>query len=125
MDKQNIFLVIIGIVIICGIGSYFLVPDDEKDANVAQYPITFYYGDTCPHCQKVEAYIAENDIEQHVDFVQKEVYNDTENANELRTVAEFCGMDTTRIGVPVLWTGEECLLGDQDIIAFFGEYVAQ
>jgi len=81
--------------------------------------IVLFYGDGCPHCALVEKFVSENDIEAKVPFTKKEVYYNKQNANELTEKAEICGMPTDSIGVPFLWDGSKCLVGDQPIIDFF------
>lgn len=81
--------------------------------------IILFYGDGCPHCAIVEEYIKENKIQDKISFVQKEVYYNQNNAGELEVKAKICGLSTDSIGVPFLWDGEKCLIGDQDIINFF------
>ena len=45
--------------------------------------------------------------------------NNQNNAKELTEKARICGLPTDSIGVPFLWDGEKCFIGDQDIINFF------
>ena len=81
--------------------------------------IILFYGDGCPHCAIVEEYIKKNSIGDKISFAQKEVYYNQNNAIELEAKAKICGLPTDSIGVPFLWNGEKCLIGDQDIINFF------
>ncbi|MBU0722531.1 hypothetical protein KKA93_03705 [Patescibacteria group bacterium] len=81
--------------------------------------IVLFYGDACPHCKIVEKYIEENNIKNKISFVQKEIYYNQSNAKELEAKAKICGLPTNSIGVPFLWDGKKCLIGDQDIINFF------
>lgn len=81
--------------------------------------IVLFYGDGCPHCALVEEYVSQNGIETKVPFAKKEVYYNKQNADELVAKARTCGMPTDSIGVPFLWDGSKCLVGDQDIIEFF------
>jgi len=67
----------------------------------------------------VEEYIKENNINDKISFAQKEVYYNQNNAKELEAKAKICELPTDSIGVPLLWDGEKCLIGDQDIINFF------
>ena len=83
--------------------------------------IVLFYGDGCPHCVIVEEYIEENNIQDKVSFNRKEVYYNKQNADELVSRAQDCDIPTDSIGVPFLWDGENCLIGDQDIINFFKE----
>jgi len=83
--------------------------------------IILFYGDGCPHCALVEKYVAENNVAAKVPFVKKEVYYNNKNAEEMAAKAKTCGLPTDSIGVPFLWDGSKCLVGDQDIIGFFKE----
>jgi len=87
--------------------------------------IVLYYGDGCPHCALVEEFVAKNNIEAEVTFAKKEVYYNKQNADELVAKAQICGMPTDSIGVPFLWDGSKCLVGDQDIIEFFKTKINQ
>lgn len=81
--------------------------------------VILFYGDGCPHCAIVEEYLDSNNVLEQVQYVMKEVYYNQVNANELGEKAKYCGMPTDSIGVPFLWDGSNCYVGDQDIIEFF------
>ncbi len=87
--------------------------------NQSASQIILFYGDGCPHCKIVEEYINENNVQNKISFAQKEVYYNQSNTKELEAKAKICGLPTDSIGVPFLWDGEKCLIGDQDIINFF------
>lgn len=88
--------------------------DQQPTAN----SLILYYGDGCPHCKIVEDYLAANPATKQLKIISKEVYSNPDNANELVNHATTCGLDTADIGVPFLWTGQNCLIGDQPIIDF-------
>jgi glutaredoxin len=92
-------------------------PTSQENQQSSQ--IILFYGDGCPHCTIVEEYIKKNSIGDKISFAQKEVYYNQNNAIELEAKAKICGLPTDSIGVPFLWNGEDCLIGDQDIINFF------
>ena len=92
-----------------------------KATNQTTEQIILFYGDGCPHCALVEQYVAANNVAAKVPFVKKEVYYNNKNAEELAAKAKTCGLPTDSIGVPFLWDGSKCLVGDQDIIEFFKE----
>ena len=81
--------------------------------------ITFFYGDGCSYCKAVETYFDDNEVENRIDFTKREVYNNQANATLMAAKARACGLNTNSIGVPFLWDGSQCLIGDRDIIAFF------
>jgi len=93
-------------------------PELTVNNNQAQGVILFY-GDGCPHCAIVEEYLDTNNVSEQVAYVMKEVYYNQANAAELGEKAKSCGMPTDSIGVPFLWDGSNCYVGDQDIIEFF------
>jgi len=118
--------------------SFFVLSQDKKDRSVsnsstengsiegesqAQNGIIFFYGDGCPHCAIVEEYIKENKVAEKLAFSQKEVYYNRNNSKELEEKAKICGMSTDSIGVPFLWDGEKCLVGDADIVEFFKQKI--
>jgi|WetSurMetagenome_2_1015567.scaffolds.fasta_scaffold62363_2 glutaredoxin len=122
--NKKVILIATGIIILLAISTLIafktikppspaLVKSDDK--------IILYYGATCPHCLKVEQFMADNKIEEKISITKKEVYNDKNNAAELGEKAHQCGLDTSSIGIPFLWDGPEakCLVGDEDIINFF------
>lgn len=78
-----------------------------------------FYSLSCPHCQTVEQYIETNKVKEKYSFDRLEVSKNQNNSAQLAAKARVCGLDTQGIGVPFLWTGEKCLMGDADIIEFF------
>jgi glutaredoxin len=95
----------------------FLTNDKQGSAEVV-----LFYGTTCPHCKIVEEYIDKNNIESKLDIEYKEIYSNSINAQELKNRASFCGLDVQYIGVPFLWDGSNCYMGDGDIIEFLKQY---
>jgi len=96
-----------------------LSDNHQENQQIEKSQIILFYGDGCPHCAIVEDYIKENNIIDKISFVRKEVYYNQNNAKELTEKARICGLPTDSIGVPFLWDGEKCFIGDQDIINFF------
>lgn len=92
---------------------------NQPEKKFSDSQITLFYGDGCPHCEIVDKYILENKVEEKVSFDKKEVYNNQENQRELIEKARICNIPVNNIGVPFLWDGQNCLIGDQDIINFF------
>ena len=91
------------------------------DVIVTDSPIVFYFGVTCPHCKIVEQYLKDNKVAEKVSFSMKEVYKNKDNASEAVAKAALCGIDKKKMGVPFLWDGEKCYVGDENIINFFKE----
>jgi glutaredoxin len=122
MRRITPFLIFLGIFIVLGIGFYF---SREKKSSPDQNlkGIVLFYGIGCPHCAKVEEFIKTNKIKEKIEFEEKEVYYNKENAQKLIEIAKKCGFNENEIGVPFLWDGENqrCIVGDEPIINFFKE----
>ncbi|MFH1601656.1 MAG: hypothetical protein ABIB61_01730 [Candidatus Shapirobacteria bacterium] len=126
-----IIIVIVGLlsIIVWGSRSNQAVstePTQNEQASVSESPITvasdaliFFYGNTCPHCEDVEEWMTENKIEEKIQIVKKEVYDNHANSLELTQAAKSCSLPTDSIGVPFLYTPEgECSIGTPDITAY-------
>ncbi|MDD5103172.1 MAG: hypothetical protein PHX93_02110 [Candidatus Peribacteraceae bacterium] len=109
--------VIGGIAVIVFLAAVFFIA--RSSGSALPGGMVLYYGDGCPHCANVEAFVQGNDVESKVSFSRKEVYLNKSNARELARVAKHCGLPTDSIAVPLFWTATQCLTGDKDIIAFF------
>jgi glutaredoxin len=122
MKKLFFGLIILTIFLLSGCSLNNTQNTENRFAD-SEEGIVFFYGEGCPHCAKVEEFFKDNNIEDKVDFVKKEVYKNRRNANELAARAKDCGLSTQRIGVPFLWDGSKCLIGDEDIINFFKQKI--
>lgn len=115
--QKNLLLIIIAIVLVAGalfVASYFSKPKIDVSG------IILFYGDGCPHCENVDKFISENNVEEKVEFTRLEVFNNKSNAELLAKKAIFCEVDISQgVPVPFLWDGKNCLVGDEDIIKFF------
>lgn len=99
-------------------------PTQESETDIAQTPetgIIYFYGNECPHCKDVLAYLEKNDIYSKVDFVKKEVWHNKKNGEELRNAALKCGLNPSNIGVPFVFSEGKCFMGGPDVMKFFGE----
>ena len=113
-SMATFFLGLAGVAVFLGV-LFFLA----RSTRPADTGIVLYWGIGCPHCEKVEAFIKENRVEEKVQFTKKEVYQDQKNAYAMGQHAGKCGMSKDNIAVPFLWTGSKCLIGDTEIIKFF------
>lgn len=86
-----------------------------------QDEVILYYAYGCPHCEVVDAYLADNQIQNKIRFEKKEISSDINNVLDLQGKAKVCGLRDDAVGVPFLWDGKRCLVGDKDIIAFFAK----
>lgn len=116
MPKKKKYLPLVILLLAVLIIGFFII-SAKKNAETG---MILFYGDTCPHCQKVSDYIKTNNIKAKFKFQELEVYNNKANAGLMAKKAAGCGIKSDQgLGVPFFWDGKNCLVGDQDIINFF------
>lgn len=71
---------------------------EEETNPKTDLEFTYYWGDGCSHCAKVNAYFAQNDILKKYNVKKKEIYNDKNNQMEFQAVLNALGVE--RWGVP-------------------------
>ena len=132
-NKKNLFLMIgiVALVIIAGLA--MMKKETKAPTNTSTTTtvatiegtlpskMTLFFSTTCPHCKVVEEYIAKNNTKAKIDFDEKEVSNQ-DNVKQLLAAVQKCELSQENVGVPFLWTGSECLMGDKDITTFFDNY---
>lgn len=102
-------------------------PTSENLENTDKPSLIFYWGDGCPHCENVKDFIIANNIDNQVNIIQKEVYKDINNQQELKdTVNQYCPqLNNGGIGVPLALdvANKKCLQGDTPIIEFLQQQI--
>ena len=125
MKKQTL---ITGLLILVILGLISFVVFGSKNNNSTKISnnqtLTFFYGNTCPHCADVEKWMKENKIEEKIDIVKKEVYANKQNAKELESAATICKLPTDSIGVPFLFAEGKCYIGSPDVISYLLEKIS-
>ncbi|MBN2884709.1 hypothetical protein JXE04_02175 [Patescibacteria group bacterium] len=122
MDKNKTRITAIA-VIVALIATITLVlfnrQNNNNNAKVKNPEMILFYSLSCPHCQNIEQYINDNQIKEKYSFIELEISDNQKNSAKLIQIAKDCGYNTNNLGVPFLWTGKNCLMGDKDIIDFF------
>jgi len=113
MDKKKISIIVIFIVLIA-VGA-LIYPGRNRNINQA----LFFYGNSCPYCKAVEAYMADNQIEAVVSMRKFEVSGNPINAQILKDKAKQCEINEQEIGIPLLWKDGICYIGEDQIINYF------
>lgn len=128
------------IIVICVLGGVFWLlsqppageinnPSDITTVSTESFSssdLIFYWGDGCPHCENVEKWIEENNTDNKLKIVYKEVYDDINNQTELYNLAkQYCPqiINNGSIGVPTGFdpVSQECIQGDTPIIEFLSD----
>ena len=125
MDKTiviTVLIIVLGGGIFWGFQSGFFA-NIGKNTAVTPAPlpagIVEFYGQGCPHCADVDAYVAANNIAAKVKWTKMEVWYNKNNAATLSQVAEKCNMTGNSVGVPFLYDGNgKCYVGEVDVENF-------
>jgi len=124
MDKPLIIIIIIIIlvgILFWAIQSGFLVNIFSGGVKPTSLPqgIVLFYGQGCPHCADVDEYIKTNNIDKKVQFIKLEVWYNKSNAALLTQIVQKCKISSGSVGIPFLYDGKNCLIGETDVINFF------
>lgn len=114
MNKTNLGIIIGAVVLITVIIVGRLVWFNDQPSG-----ITLFYSENCPHCQNVEKFLQDNQVGTKVDFDLKPTDGNENNIQEMLSYTKKCDIDINQVGVPFLFDGTTCLIGDQPIIDFF------
>ncbi|KKT70402.1 MAG: hypothetical protein UX09_C0032G0002 [Candidatus Uhrbacteria bacterium GW2011_GWE2_45_35] len=124
MKKDLLFPIIISATILIIVG-LFVVLLKLTHPTPIESGLTFFYSDSCPHCTNVEAFFAENNVEEKITFNKIEINSSVENTQFFYDVNLACGITKTEeMGVPLLWDGISCVNGDEPIITYFENQLA-
>ena len=123
MSKKIIIITVAVVLVLISAVLVFHWQNDKKTASSSTpsselAEIILFYGDGCPHCAVLEKWMADNEIESKIELTKLEIYNNEENKNLLIERAKDCGI-TNDIAIPFLWTGTDCIVGDEPIEQFF------
>lgn len=96
---------------------FLLVPVLTFAQDSGKKKAYFFYGDTCPHCKKVEEYFQANGIYDKYDITSLEF----SNPFNTRLLLKFGDVfnDPNKGGVPAIAFGDKFIVGDQPIIDNF------
>ncbi|HNY04685.1 MAG TPA: hypothetical protein PKI92_02940 [Candidatus Woesebacteria bacterium] len=105
--------------------TYFYVNSQKTDVlgskvDDASAQLILFWGEGCPHCEKVKNYIKDNKLDSKVKIASKEVYYNKDNQLQLEETVKKCPeIDSSQgVGVPLAFDTQNsvCLYGDTPII---------
>ena len=125
--KRDLLIVLIIIGVIIGLFKLLSRPPEFGFDPQKPIDLTFFWGNGCPHCEKVKKYISDNQIDKKLNIDSKEVYYDKKNQQSLIDAIDQCSeiTDKKSIIVPVGVAGGKCFVGDQPIIDWLKTKTAQ
>lgn len=91
----------------------------QSDDDMAKGDIVFYFSDNCSECVNIEKYLKNNDVENKIGFIEKNINKDEAGAEQMAEDAMYCNVDEESFGVPFLWADGKCYTGEKNIIDFF------
>lgn len=113
--------------IVLVVGAYFYFNSSKNNVPVltdSEAQLILFWGEGCPHCEKVKSYIKDNNLDSKVKIVMKEVYYNKVNQLQLEETVKKCPeIDASQgIGVPLAFDTKNslCLYGDTPIIQWLG-----
>lgn len=119
MKKTLIPVVLVLAVLL--VGFLFLSSKTKNSQNIS-LPSNpeYFWGDGCPHCANVAAFLDSWDKKDKITIDKKEVWSNQVNASLMQQRAKYCNISPSGMGVPFLFTPEgKCLVGDTPIIEYF------
>ncbi len=76
----------------------------------------FFHGEGCPHCAKVEPFIANLSTDPNIEIYSFEVYRNSTNAEFLQKMFDQYSVPNDERGVPIVFIGDKYLVGDEEIL---------
>lgn len=106
-----ILLILLGLIL----GQPGAMLAQEKASPVREFPsngvkIYFFYGQTCPHCKKAEAFLEKIETIYPLEIKSYEVFGNKENADLFLKFLETCGEGKT-VRVPAIFIGDKVIIG--------------
>jgi hypothetical protein len=102
-------------------GVYFFSKGSSNSTPIANPTgYEYFWGDGCPHCANVAAFMETWGGRDKIKIDKKEVYKNPVNAKLMTARYQKCNVPRSQMGVPLLVTPEgSCLSGDEPIINHF------
>lgn len=122
-NKYSVIKTIIFVVLLSVIGAsiFYLTKPKGFAPSWMRTQYTYFYGESCPHCANVDQFLKDKGLDKSLKMTRKEVYYNDFNAKDLAEQATDCDIETDQLGIPLLWDGRDCIIGDQPIIDYFRE----
>ena len=121
MDKTAIVIVLVVVIVAAGFWLWQSGALTKVSVTPSPLPsgIVEFYGQGCPHCADVDAFVAANNIAQKVNYTKLEVWYNKSNAALLGQIAQKCNITSSSVGVPFLYDGNgKCFIGEVDVENF-------
>lgn len=119
MLKRIIIYSLLSAVVMCGLGYFFTLIHHVPKKPTS---LVLFYSKECPHCMIVEDFIHSYDVMTKLKLVKKQVNN---NIDDVVAVANYCHLNLQQLQIPLLWTGQQCIIGDVPVINYFKQQLGK
>lgn len=115
MKKNILFILAIGFLLF---GIEYKANADFKDLLIhqSQKSARLFYSKFCPHCVRVQNFIAEHNLATKMNMMQKEVTSKACNQRELVAALKRCKITCGMIELPVMTIDDKCFVGEKEIV---------
>ena len=81
--------------------------------------VVVFYEPTCPHCKALDAFVANNHLDEAFNVIRKDVTSDPANRAEMEAVHRTCLKSAGDLSVPVVTQDGRCAMGEEEAIRLF------
>ncbi|MFA6098077.1 MAG: cytochrome c biogenesis CcdA family protein [Patescibacteria group bacterium] len=113
LNKKSFFASLGCLVLIVTALFLFMAPSKAQ----TKPGMILYFGQGCPHCAVVEQYIQDNKLDDTFSIIRKEVYSNSQNAQELTQYFIENNVPSEQQGVPFAVISGHYYVGDGPIIS--------
>jgi glutaredoxin len=95
-------------------GSNLALAQESSQPSINKVTLYFFYGSTCPHCKKAEAYLAELKPKySNLEIKAYEVFNNNDNAELYKKFLLACN-ESPQVRVPGIFINHQAIIGFLD-----------
>ena len=95
--------------------------DNSNDIINPEAQFLYFYGATCPHCQKLNAEVKKEDLFSKVTIEKREIYYNNENREIFLALTKKLGIPSSEAGVPFVYnkTTKKYSIGVEPALVMF------
>lgn len=106
------FFILLTIAILLGVFIIGLSSVLAEETVQAEPEMTYFYGNTCPHCKKAGEFLSTFEEKYpELTIIKYEVFDNKENADLLDTYFDNYQIESVGRGVPAIFIGEQAIIG--------------
>lgn len=114
-------LIGVGLLVLVAGGILFWGLSEDTSSGFDVTKTTYFYGEECPHCQRVSEFLTSNNVADKVVFEKREVWHDSKNARQMNDAVKLCQLSVQDVGVPMVFDNGKCIVGEPEVMSFFKE----